>query len=71
MAKKNSEQSARDFSTISPSARSLILLKGYTNIPYARQTAELLSKPESYVPDYSKQNFTFWARLLHFENRYR
>jgi len=61
----------RDFSTISPSAKKLILMKGYTDIPYARRTAELLMQPYEYVPDYTKNNFTFWARLLHFENRYR
>jgi O-methyltransferase involved in polyketide biosynthesis len=60
----------RDFSTISPSAKSLLLMKGYTNIPFARQTAELLSYPTKYVPDFDKKDMTFWARTLHFENRY-
>jgi hypothetical protein len=31
----------RDFSSISPSAKWLLLLKGYTNIPFAREVAEM------------------------------
>lgn len=34
--------SVRDFNSISPSAKSLILMKGYTNIPFARQIAEII-----------------------------
>jgi len=60
----------RNFETISPSAKSLLLMKGYTNIPFARQTAELLSYPEKYTPDFNNKDLTFWARTLHFENRY-
>ena len=60
----------RNFNTISPSAKSLSLMKGYTNIPFARQTAELLCYPEKYNPDFNKKDLTFWARTLHFENRY-
>ena len=60
----------RNYNTISPSAFSLIMLKGYTNIPFARRTAELILHPETYTPDFSKGDMTFWARVLHFENRY-
>jgi O-methyltransferase involved in polyketide biosynthesis len=60
----------RDFSLISPSARSLLLLKGLTTIPYARQAAELIMLPEKYEPDFTNKDFAFWARVLHFENRY-
>jgi hypothetical protein len=35
----------RDFSSVSPSAKWLLLMKGHTNIPYARETAELLEYP--------------------------
>ena len=56
----------RNFSTISPSAKSLLLMKGYTDIPFARQTAELLTYPEKYQPDFDKNDMTFWARTLHF-----
>jgi len=60
----------RNFNTISPSAKSILLMKGHTNIPFARQTAELLCYPEKYNPDFNKKDLTFWARTLHFENRY-
>jgi O-methyltransferase involved in polyketide biosynthesis len=45
-------------------------MKGMTPIPYARQAAELMLYPEKYIPDYSSTEFSFWARLTHFENRY-
>lgn len=60
----------RDFDTISPSAKALLLMKGYTSIPFARKTAELMMQPEKYIPDFENKDFTFWARTLHFENRY-
>ena len=61
---------ARNFNTISPSAKSLLLMKGHTNIPYARQAAELIMLPEKYLPDFNKKDLTFWARVVHFESRY-
>jgi O-methyltransferase involved in polyketide biosynthesis len=60
----------RDFSTISPSAKSLLLMKGHTNIPFARETAELIEYPKEFHPDYGRRDVTFWARTLHFESRY-
>jgi len=45
-------------------------MKGFTNIPFARQTAELISLPSTYIPDYSNKNGSFWIRTLHFEYRY-
>jgi len=60
----------RNFNSISPSAKSLLLLKGHTNIPFARQTAELLLFPDKYVPDFDSRDMRFWARVVHFENRY-
>lgn len=60
----------RNFNTISPSAKSLLLMKGHTNIHFARQTAELISYPEPYIPDFKRRDITFWARTLHFESRY-
>jgi O-methyltransferase involved in polyketide biosynthesis len=62
--------SNRNFNTISISAKSLILMKGYTDIPYARKTAELITFPDCYMPDYTKKSMTFWKRLAHFEKRY-
>lgn len=60
----------RDYSTISPSAKSLLLIKGLTNIPYAREAASLLVHPEKYDPDVKNKEAGFWARVVHFENRY-
>jgi O-methyltransferase involved in polyketide biosynthesis len=60
----------RDFSSVSPSARWLLLLKGYTDIPYARETAELLEYPDQYTPDFKKRDYTFWAMTIGLENRY-
>ena len=61
----------RNFNTISPSAKWILLMKGHTDIPFARQTAELISYPEKFNPDYNKTDMTFWARTVHFESRYR
>lgn len=61
---------SHNFNSVSPSAKSLLLMKGYTNIPFARQTAELLMSPDKYSPDFNKKDMTFWARVVHFENRY-
>jgi O-methyltransferase involved in polyketide biosynthesis len=61
---------SRDFSSISSSAKWTILLKGHTNIPYARKVAELLEYPNKYVPDFKKRDFTFWASTLGLERRY-
>jgi hypothetical protein len=60
----------RDFSTISPSARALLLLKGLTNIPFARKAAELMMHPDKYEPDFDNKDFGFWTRVVHFEYRY-
>lgn len=60
----------RDFSSISPSAKWMVLLKGHTSIPYAREVAELLEYPAKYVPDFKKKDFTFWASTLGLERRY-
>jgi O-methyltransferase involved in polyketide biosynthesis len=60
----------KDYTTISPSAKSLLLMKGYTNIPFAKEAAELISFPGKYIPDFTKNDVSFWARTVHFENRY-
>jgi O-methyltransferase involved in polyketide biosynthesis len=60
----------RDFSSVSPSAKWMLLLKGYTNIPFAREVAELLEYPKKYIPDFKKRDYTFWASTLGLENRY-
>jgi hypothetical protein len=68
----NQQMSApeRDYNSISPSAQSLLLLKGLTNIPFAKEAAALMLHPEKYEPDLSNKDPFFFARLLHFENRY-
>ena len=61
----------RNFDSISPSAKTLLLMKGLTSIAFARQAAELIMHPEPYIPDYENKDFTFWARVAHFESRYQ
>jgi O-methyltransferase involved in polyketide biosynthesis len=60
----------KDYSTISPSAKSLLLMKGYTNIPYAKETAALMQGPEVFGLDFNNKDFWFWIRVMHFESRY-
>src|SRR4030042_2794744 len=60
----------RDFSSISPSAKWLLLVKGYTNIPFAREVAGLLEYPNKYIPDFKKRDYTLWASAIHLESRY-
>jgi O-methyltransferase involved in polyketide biosynthesis len=64
------ETPGRDFTSISPSAQSLLLMKGMTNIPYAKEAAALMVAPAKYEPDTSNRDTFFWARLSHFEMRY-
>ena len=45
-------------------------MKGRTNIPFARQTAELISAPEKYDGDFSKMDLVSQLRTAHFEQRY-
>jgi len=60
----------RDYSSISPSAKSLLLMKSYTNIPYAKEVAALMQGPEVFGLDFNNKDFYFWIRVMHFENRY-
>lgn len=60
----------RDYSTISPSAKALLYLKGLTSIPFAKAAAEQMMLPDKYEPDFSLRDFGFWARVVHFESRY-
>lgn len=59
-----------NFTTISPSARALLLLKGNTNIPYALQAAELISQSDKYIPGYADKSLSTCLRIAHFEARY-
>lgn len=46
-------------------------MKGYTHIPFASQVTALVMRPKSFESDFQKKDFTFWARVLHFEFRYK
>ncbi len=64
---------ARDYSTISPSALSLLLMKSGSSIAFAKQAATLLWN-DGRVPDELAHAMTAEnarRRLRHFENRYR
>ena len=67
---KTTTRTDRNYNTISPSAEMLLMTKGYTNIPFAKEAAELYPHPEKYTIDLRDKDFTFWARLAHFESRY-
>lgn len=60
----------KDFSSISPSAKSLLMMKGYTNIPYAKETAALMEGAEIFDLNFDDKDFWFWIRVMHFESRY-
>lgn len=62
----------RNFNTISPSARVLLLMKALTDIPFARETAALILEPEAFDRLLQQEHSeTFLARVVHFENRYK
>jgi O-methyltransferase involved in polyketide biosynthesis len=63
-------QQQKDYSSISPSAKSLLLAKGYTNIPFARETAALMDRSEVFDLSFDENDFWFWIRVMHFEMRY-
>ncbi|NIG56035.1 hypothetical protein [Chitinophaga sp. Cy-1792] len=60
----------RDFNAISPSAKGLLFLKSLTNIPFALEAAHIMHAPAPYTPDFDVKEPYFWARVLHFEDRY-
>ncbi|MFY0255093.1 hypothetical protein ACDQ55_14180 [Chitinophaga sp. 30R24] len=64
------QTSHRDYSTISPSAKSLLMLKGTTRIPFAKEAAQLLVFPKTYEITPTGTDWMFWVRVLHFEERY-
>src|ERR1041385_8812827 len=66
----NKSTSSRNYNTISASAEMLLLTKAHTNIPFAKEAAELYTHAQNLPQDISDKDFTFWARLAHFESRY-
>jgi O-methyltransferase involved in polyketide biosynthesis len=65
--------SSRDFSTISPSAKSLLMVRAQTSLPFARQAAELLWGANAVTEAERETASTPWAagRKNHFEQRAR
>lgn len=61
----------RDYSTISPSARALLFMKAHTTIPWAREAAALLAETDNWFQLQAPEHFSYWARVVHFEKRYR
>jgi O-methyltransferase involved in polyketide biosynthesis len=59
---------SRDFSTISPSAKILLLLKSLTSIPFLKEAVHLLFTEEEQKN--GQQTLNLFGRLIHFENRY-
>jgi hypothetical protein len=61
----------RNYSTISPSAKSLLLLKAFTDIPFIADAVKLAFPPAT-LPELRKHlDTTFFKRLIHFEARYK
>jgi O-methyltransferase involved in polyketide biosynthesis len=61
---------ARDYSTISPSAKALLLVKAQTTLPFARQAAEILFGAET-VAQGASADRAAELRRMHFELRAR
>jgi O-methyltransferase involved in polyketide biosynthesis len=64
---------ARDYSTISPSARSLLAMRAQTELPFARRAAELVLGAEPLAAAIARLSAIEGAalRLRHFTERYR
>src|ERR1700678_1820651 len=62
---------SKDYTTISPSAKSLLWMKALTDIPFARQAARLIFGEQA-LPgdDDARVTEVFLKRLLHFDARY-
>jgi len=65
--------SLRDFNTISPSAKVLLMMKAFTDIPFAKATATLVDDEQgTYLQKVrEKPSKMFFGRMIHFENRYK
>jgi O-methyltransferase involved in polyketide biosynthesis len=61
----------RNYATISPSASSLLKMKGHTSIPFAKEAAALLEEHDlATLPENLNEHFYYWMRVFHFEARY-
>lgn len=62
----------RDYSSISPSAKGLLLMKGLTDIPFMADAVKLVwGHGADAALDKKGQDTTFLKRLIHFEARYK
>jgi O-methyltransferase involved in polyketide biosynthesis len=63
----------RDFSTISPSAHSLLVMRAQTGLPFAHQAAELLLGTDGVAAEIARLTAIAGAdlRRAHFQDRYR
>ena len=61
----------KDFTSVSPSAWLLLLMKAETTIPYAREAVKWLPQPENVLHLSKEKDLMYWARVLHFEERYQ
>jgi O-methyltransferase involved in polyketide biosynthesis len=61
----------KDFTSVSPSAWLLLLMKAETTIPFASESVKWLPQPENVFHLPKEKNLMYWARVLHFEERYQ
>ncbi|HET7001010.1 MAG TPA: class I SAM-dependent methyltransferase [Puia sp.] len=61
----------KDFSSVSPSAWLLLTMKAETTIPFAREALKWLPPPENVLRLSNEKDLMYWARVLHFEERYQ
>jgi len=59
---------SRDFSSISPSAKWILFMKAHTEIPFAKEAAQIIDP--TFQPDFTKTDMGFWGMTYHFEYRY-
>src|SRR5690349_3818490 len=60
----------REYSAISPSAKSLVQVKAKTDIPFAKKVASVLLQESSEANEATDLDPAFWKRVVHFEIRY-
>lgn len=62
---------SRNYASISPSALSLLKMKGHTALPFAKEASELLERHGvATLPEGTNDNLYYWMRIFHFESRY-
>jgi hypothetical protein len=70
----NEATAPHDYSAISPSAYALLVMKGETTIPYAREAAALLKQAGGgsfgATPNFDANPVDYWLTVMHFESRY-